>query len=180
MAADLLRSVWHSLEDPVVRPFQAAATTERLVPPLWQSRLGRWMWAQMGPRRRKRYLQFFFRRSCEAMKTNPRPPVSDKTTCPQALNIIAIHWRLWDSYKICLCFKRYSLSNSLPKRLGRAFEFRTKLWNWEDGQASLWRIHFLGFYALCFFSSFPDDTREMLSYQWLVTTLYLKKNLIIV
>lgn len=42
MAADLLRSFWHSLEDPVVYSFQAEATTASSLP-LCQSCLNRWM-----------------------------------------------------------------------------------------------------------------------------------------
>lgn len=81
MAADLLRSFWHSLEDPVVYSFQAEATTASSLP-LCQSRLNRWMVGTDGSSMLEVHYRFYDNRTMTVFKSiKIHPPIIGTTMC---------------------------------------------------------------------------------------------------
>lgn len=83
MAADLLRSFWHSLEDPVVHSFQAEATTESSLP-LCQSRLNRWMVGTDGSSMLEMRYRFYENRTMTVFKSiKIHPPILGIIMCPR-------------------------------------------------------------------------------------------------
>lgn len=83
MAADLLRSFWHSLEDPVVYSFQAEATTASSLP-LCQSCLNRWMVGTDGSSMLEVCYRFYDNRTMTVFKSiKSHPPIIDITECPR-------------------------------------------------------------------------------------------------
>lgn len=83
MAADLLRSFWHSLEDPVVYSFQAEATTASSLP-LCQSRLNRWMVGTDGSSMLEVRYRFYDNRTMTVFKSiKIHPPIVGITMCPR-------------------------------------------------------------------------------------------------
>lgn len=83
MAADLLRSFWHSLEDPVVYSFQAEATTASSLP-LCQSRLNRWMVGTDGSSMLEVRYRFYDNRTMTVFKSiKIHPPIVSITMCPR-------------------------------------------------------------------------------------------------
>lgn len=83
MAADLLRSFWHSLEDPVVYSFQAEATTASSLP-LCQSRLNRWMVGTDGSSMLEMHYRFYDNRTMTAFRSiKIHTPIAGITTCPR-------------------------------------------------------------------------------------------------
>ncbi|TFK15599.1 motile sperm domain-containing protein 1 [Platysternon megacephalum] len=83
MAADLLRSFWHSLEDPVVYSFQAEATTANSLP-LCQSCLNRWMVGTDGSSMLEVCYRFYDNRTMTVFKSiKIHPPILDIIMCPR-------------------------------------------------------------------------------------------------
>lgn len=83
MAADLLRSFWHSLEDPVVYSFQAEATTASSLP-LCQSRLNRWMVGTDGSSMLEMRYWFSDNRTMTVFKSiKIHPPILGIIMCPR-------------------------------------------------------------------------------------------------
>lgn len=82
MAADLLRSFWHSLEDPVVYSFQTEATTASSLP-LCQSRLNRWMVGTDGSSMLEVCYRFYDDRTMTVFNSIKNPPIVDITVCPK-------------------------------------------------------------------------------------------------
>lgn len=83
MAADLLRSFWHSLEDPVVYSFQAEATTASSLP-LCQSCLNRWMVGTDGSSMLEMRYRFSDNRTMTVFKSiKIHPPILDIIMCPR-------------------------------------------------------------------------------------------------
>uniref|UniRef100_A0A6I8PJD5 Palmitoyltransferase n=1 Tax=Xenopus tropicalis TaxID=8364 RepID=A0A6I8PJD5_XENTR len=83
MAADLLRSFWHSLEDPVVHSFQAEATTARLLL-LCQSCLNRWMVGTDGFAMLEASYRFYHNSAMTVFKSIIiHPPIFNITKCPR-------------------------------------------------------------------------------------------------
>lgn len=83
MAADLLRSFWHSLEDPVVYSFQAETTTGSLLL-LCQSCLNRWMVGTDGSATLEASCRFYLNSAMTVFKSIIiHPPILDITKCPR-------------------------------------------------------------------------------------------------
>lgn len=118
MAADLLRSFWHSLEDPVVYSFQAKTTTASSLP-LCQSRLNRWMVGTDGSSMLEVCCRFCDNRTMTVLKSiKIYPPILGITICPRLYfnnNDLDSVVGLMDISQFT--FKVYLLSNSFSEKL---------------------------------------------------------------
>jgi hypothetical protein len=108
MAADLLRSFWHSLEDPVVYSFQAEATTASSLP-LCQSRLNRWMVGTDGSSMLEMRYRFSDNRTMTVFKSiKIHPPILSIIMCPRLYfnsdldPVVGLIKDLYLSFKACL------------------------------------------------------------------------------
>ncbi|KAG8595510.1 hypothetical protein GDO81_001546 [Engystomops pustulosus] len=102
MAADLLRSFWHSLEDPVVHSFQAEATTASLLL-LCQSCLNRWMVGTDGSATLEASYRFYHNSAMTVFKSIIiHPPILDITKCPRLCFNSDLNAVAEELYKICI------------------------------------------------------------------------------
>jgi len=102
VAADLLRSFWHSLEDPVVYSFQAEATTVSSLP-LCQSRLNRWMVGTDGSSMLEVRYRFYDNRTMTVFKSiKIHPPIAGITVCPRLYFNSGLHSVLRLIQVVCL------------------------------------------------------------------------------
>lgn len=128
MAADLLRSFWHSLEDPVVRSFQAEATTASLLL-LCQSRLNRWMVGTDGSATLEASYRFYHNSAMTVFKSVIiQATIFDITKCPRLCfnsDLGAVVGTLQDLY---LCAERRILSRCPfpPQDTSSSLRLRTK------------------------------------------------------
>lgn len=111
MAADLLRSFWHSLEDPVVHSFQAEATTASSLP-LCQSRLNRWMVGTDGSSMLEMRYRFYENRTMTVFKSiKIHPPILGIIMCPRLYfnsdldPVVGLIQDLYLSFKSMFTFK---------------------------------------------------------------------------
>lgn len=125
MAADLLRSFWHSVEDPVVYSFQAEATTASSLP-LCQSCLNRWMVGTDGSSMLEVHYRFYDNRTMTVFKSiKIHPPIISITVCPRLYFNSGLDSVLRLIEVVCLTLGIFTF-NWFSKEISFVFEFNTK------------------------------------------------------